>query len=261
MEDGADKDKDLATTQDPMNRGTTRPDTPQLPLQTLRRSPRIRTPRKIFNLLTYSMLLCICIAPVELSLQNMSPIVWRRTDTPIVTGMNRVLITINYKSPCNIFSNSYFRSYNTDEANALCESQFRTNFLNPMKNFCKIPIDHAENNLLFGQSREKRVAVIAIGVVAVISVAVTAIIGLAASAYVQVNQNEVEIETLKKRNEEMLQNLKIMQENDEHVKGLIDILQKEIKGIHEEFIKVGESFNGSQKHFTKYNKCSCGDYC
>jgi hypothetical protein len=72
---------------------------PESPIK-LRRSQRIRKPRKIFSLLTFTLMLILCMFdPITGSLQKLNPLVWRKSQKPVITGVNRILINAKYDPP------------------------------------------------------------------------------------------------------------------------------------------------------------------
>lgn len=107
-----------------------------------RRSERIPKPRKLFPLLFYLIILMIgsFINETTASLNIISPILWRKSNTPVIVGSNRVVLSINYKSPCIVFASDYFKNYNVLDARNVCERQFEADFIQPMKAFCRQPI-------------------------------------------------------------------------------------------------------------------------
>ena len=209
-----------------------------------RRSLRVPKLRKPYNQLLYYMLILLlaCSSGGEAALDLINPILWRKSTTPVVVGSNRVLVSINYKSPCIVFGSDYFKNYNVIDAKNVCQRQFETDFIRPMQNFCKQPIDYAQNKLRFAQ-REKRVAFLAIGIIAVITVAVSAIIGLASSAYVQANSAKAEIAELKGVNEIMMRRLAETQTNEVKLKELIEILQQEARVVEGEISQTKTILN------------------
>lgn len=198
-----------------------------------RRSPRTRKPRKLFNLFICSLLGLSMLMSADCGLQQLSPIVWHKTDIPVVNGINRVLISIAYKSPCNLFANPSLHTYNLIGARNLCEKQFQDDFITPMKNFCKEPIDYAEQKLTFSD-RDKRAALLVVGVVGVITVAVTTVVGLVSNAIYQNHQQRREIGDLKQISEALAESLKRTQLNEEKMLELIMLLQKEVETLGKE---------------------------
>ena len=209
-----------------------------------RRSLRAPKPRKFYNQLLHYMLLLtiICLNGSDAALDLVNPILWRKSTTPVMIGSNRVLVSINYKSPCIVFASDYFKNYNVIDARNVCQRQFDSDFIRPMQNFCKQPIEFAQNKLRFAQ-REKRVAALAIGIIGVITVAVSAIIALASSAFVQANSAKAEIADLKGVNEAMMRRLSETQTNEVRLKELIEILQQETKIVSSELSQTKTILN------------------
>jgi hypothetical protein len=46
------------------------------------------------------------------ALEKKGQIVWRILDIKVVTGINRIMITVEYESPCMIFRDEFFGNIN-----------------------------------------------------------------------------------------------------------------------------------------------------
>jgi hypothetical protein len=114
--------------------------------------------------------------PTVGSLQKLNPLVWRRSQKPVITGINRVLINAKYDSPCVAFLETTFVPYRNKDLKDWCDRQFKTDFIEPLRKFCKSPYHMPNAEVVL--SRQKRLALLAIGLIAVFSVAVTTTVGV-----------------------------------------------------------------------------------
>ncbi len=130
----------------------------------------------------------------DCALDKMNPIIWRKSNTPVVTGVNRVIINAKYDSPCIVFKDPFFEPFKPNELLRWCELEFHNDFIEPLRKFCTVPVESPETKILF---RNKRVVLLTIGIIAVISVVVTTTVGIATAALVQTSESRVNISDVK----------------------------------------------------------------
>ena len=221
----------------------------------LRRSTRVRRPPKIFNLLTITLigLLLIC-NPCSASLQKLNPIVWRKSNKPVVTGVNRVLVLAGYQSPCDIFLDKTFIPYNNEQLKEFCDKRFQEDYINPLKRFCKTPdlLKEANKRLLV---RKKRIAILAIGLIAIFVISVISIVGVVTKNTIQSSNSNAEIVKLKAQQLELLERTKTLEENQMKVKEIISLLQEQVDGLGEKVQTLTQSIKLLEEvvpHFVVY---------
>jgi hypothetical protein len=132
-----------------------------------------------------------------------------------------------------VFRDEFFGNINKrNELNEWCEKEFKTSFIEPLLKFCKTPHDIPNASIIF--KRDKRLALLAIGLVALITIAVSATIGVASTAIVQTNENKANVNEIKKIQQENLNRLVQIEDNEKKVKSILALLQKEIDGISDQ---------------------------
>ena len=57
---------------------------------------------------------------------------WRKSNQPVVTGINRVLINAKYSSPCDIFLDQSFVPLRNEDLKASCDKEFSISFIEPL---------------------------------------------------------------------------------------------------------------------------------
>ena len=206
----------------------------------LRRSQRPRKPRKLFDLLTFALILCLTQSS-DCSLNKVNPIVWRKSDSNVITGINRVFLTAKYDSPCLVFDDDNFQTYKPKELKSWCEQAFNENFIDPLLKFCPSTTSKFDDNTEL--HRNKRVAIVAIGIIALISVVVTATIGIGAKALVNSNNNHYTLDEVKNQQNKMLAHLEKLENNHEKIKRILSSLQDEIDNIESRLDTIGSSLN------------------
>jgi hypothetical protein len=91
---------------------------------TPRRSERIRRPVNRLNLLAKSILsivfLMILLTSVDASLTKMSPILWRKSNKPVISGINNVIVSVKFDSPCEVFTDPIFNGTAQNELLLWC---------------------------------------------------------------------------------------------------------------------------------------------
>jgi hypothetical protein len=148
-----------------------------------RRSQRLRQPRKMYPLLTF-FILCLCLlSTVMCSFQKLNPIIWRKSSQPVVTGINRVLINAKYSSPCDIFLDQSFVPLRNEDLKAWCDKEFSISFIEPLRKFCKNPYHMPKQDIVL--KRQKRLTLLAAGIIGIFAVAITTTVGLTTHAIIQ----------------------------------------------------------------------------
>jgi hypothetical protein len=115
------------------------PTPPLIPNEGVRRSSRTRKPTKFFRSMTLSFLFSIILQVSLCYLQKSNPILWYKSDKPVITGVNRVVINVKFNSPCLVFKEPPLNVWRAEELYEWCDQQFKDDFLNPLMNFCETP--------------------------------------------------------------------------------------------------------------------------
>jgi hypothetical protein len=206
----------------------------------LRRSQRIRQPRKMLDLLSYYLIMCVCLfGTVSSSFHKINPIVWRKSDKPVITGINRILINARLSSPCDVFLDQSFIPYKNEELKNWCDNEFRISFIEPLRKFCKNPYHMPKSEIVL--KRQKRLAFLAVGIIAVIAIAITTTVGLSTHAILQNKGIKEEIESIQAKQQELIERLANLEENHLRVKKIVALLQTQIEGIGSQVKGLTES--------------------
>jgi hypothetical protein len=145
--------------------------------QGLRRSLRTPKPINRLNLFTIACISCLFMITYVDSLALTDSVIWNKVKNLIVSGIETVMTVINYKNPCELFTELMINEKSTNELRALCETQFDSDFIKPLGEFCTNvgPKDSAK----FGLIREKRF--IFVGAIALFTIiSIIASIGIGA---------------------------------------------------------------------------------
>jgi peptidoglycan hydrolase CwlO-like protein len=104
-------------------------------------------------------------------------------------------------------------------------------------------------------SRQKRLALLALGWIAVFSVAVTTTVGVSTTALVKNANVKSSLETLQAKQEEMLERISTLEDNYEKVKKIISLLQSEIEGIGYQIKGITDSLKSLQNNLPSFMIC------
>ncbi len=104
------------------------------------------------------LLLCKC----DCALEKMNRIVWRESNTPVVTGVNLLIINAKHESACIVFKDTFFEPFKQIELLHWCKLEIYTDFIEPLCKFCIIPVEVLETKILL---RDKIVVLFTIGII------------------------------------------------------------------------------------------------
>ena len=229
----------------------------QTPIPSPRRSTRStrgRPPKKLTYLTIALLSLLLVSTPSTASLQKLNPIVWRKSDKPVISGVNRILIIAGYQSPCDIFLDKSFIPFNNEQLKEFCDKRFNEDYIHPLKKFCKTPDLMSQTNKALIQ-RKKRLAIVAIGIIAFIIITVVAVIGVTAKAIADSHSNTQEIDSLKAKQIEAFERTKTLEENQIKIKEIITLLQDQVDGLGNKIQALTQSiqiFKDVVPHFVVY---------
>jgi len=170
----------------------------------IRRSVRVRKPPNRLNLYL-STILCLISCTSVNSLATMEPLIWNKLNNPIIEGLETITTVVNYQSPCHLFNELMIGESATKELREYCESQFKTDFINPLNEFCTSvgPKDSAK----FGLIREKRFIFIgALALFTIISVVTS--VGIGASSLVESVNSKSRLENIEQETQIAIKNIR-----------------------------------------------------
>ena len=252
----------------PIDTGDMLADNPPVPL---RRSSRIKKKPNFYQAnVMLSLLIINLVSFAECSFDRTSPLIWRNTNQPVINGITRVIVNIQYESPCSIFHDSYFtqsQTFNGTDLYKWCIELFEMSFLLPTRDFCNTPIESSEIKLDINKhskrniplypthqelteqpERDKRVAILAIGLGVLLTIAVSSIIGISSTALSQSQSAHTELETIRKNNEILLNRVKLLSENEIKLKSVLSHLQGEISDIRNDVYQIKEAITKLKWH-------------
>jgi hypothetical protein len=158
----------------------------------------------------------------------MSPVLWRKSNKPVISGINNVLVSVKYESPCEIFKDSFFNGTSQNELYKWCLDAYMDDFIKPIRGFCNSTISRADNELRF--HREKRFIFEAF-LLATIIITTFTTIGVSAASMVQSVKTKAEIENAKEKQEQLIQAQIDFENNQIKIKQILEKLQNEISEI------------------------------
>jgi hypothetical protein len=89
--------------------------------------------------------------------------------------------------------------------------------------------------------RQKRLAILAVGIIAIFAVAVSTTVGLATHALIENKGLKENLQTLQTKQQELAERLAHLQENEFKVKKIVSLLQSQIEGIGSQVRGISES--------------------
>ena len=197
------------------------------PVPQLRRSQRTRNKPNWYrssNILVM-LILFYFFASVGCTFNKVSPVIWRKSEQPLITGINRVIANIQFESPCRVFDDGYYNWSNVTLLKDWCIELFERQAIDRLKEFCSEQVDNSDISLNFKdnyqhelgyqqdnqdiQPRKKWVALLALGLRTIISVVITSIIGLSATALSEIVKVRNDYNQMKKINQDLLDKLQI----------------------------------------------------
>jgi hypothetical protein len=230
-------------------------------LSTPRRSRRIRRPIDRLNYLAKTILsmlfIMVLLNPVDASLTKMSPILWRKSNKPVISGINNVIVSVKYDSPCEVFTDSIFNGTAQNELLTWCKDTYLENFLKPIRGFCNSTLSRADSELRFHRedsllrfNREKRFIFEAFLLATVIITTITTV-GVSTASIVQSAKNKDEVQEAKDKQEELMQAASDFDNNQQKVKQILEKLQTEISEIGLAVVELTNSVKHLQNTIPK----------
>ncbi len=237
-------DPEYATTPVP-----TRVNSPEF---TPRRSNRIRRPIDRLGFVaksTLSLILLLFLSTfADSSLTKMSPVLWRKSNKPVISGINNVLVTVKYDSPCEIFKESFFNGTSQNELHKWCTNAYIDDFIKPVRGFCNSTISKANNEIRF--HREKRFIFEAF-LLATIIITTFTTIGVSSASLVQSAKSKDEIEKAKEEQERLIQTQIDFENNQMKIKQILAKLQSEISEIGVAVVDLTNSLKNLREEIPK----------
>lgn len=112
--------------------------------------------RKFSNGMMMVLILNACFSAGH-SFDAMSPVLWKTSHDPIITGSTELFNRIAYISPCEIFQNEAFKVvWNDSTLQGWCDNKYHDNFLKPVMEMCSTVNSEPDTTYIISHSREKR---------------------------------------------------------------------------------------------------------
>jgi transposase InsO family protein len=221
-------------------------------LPTPRRSGRVRRPVNRLNLMAKSILSMLFVMVlstyVDASLTRMSPILWRKSSKPVISGINNVIVSVKFDSPCEVFTDPIFNGTAQNELLIWCKDTYLENFLKPIRGFCNSTISRADTELRF--NREKRF-IFETFLLATIIITTFTTIGVSTASIVQSAKTKDEVQDAKEKQEELMQAAIDFENNQMKIKQILEKLQTEISDIGLAVIELTNSVKHLQNTIPK----------
>jgi len=91
----------------------------------------------VANFLLTMMVVCgVFTTAAGLAIQNSHPVLWRGSRTPVVSGYEKVKLSIELISPCSLLTEEIIHTDMLYETKQLCDSMYQKYFLEEMGNIC-----------------------------------------------------------------------------------------------------------------------------
>ena len=190
------------------------------------------------------LILIIILACSDATFTKVSPVLWRKSDRPVISGINKVVLNIKYSSPCDIFKDEMLPDLNKDELELWCNEAYKDDFLKPLKRFCQMETTKANTEIRF--HREKRFIFEAFLLATVIITVITTI-GVSSSSMSQSSKNAAEIADIKQKQQELFDAQNTFQENQHRIKNILEKLQTEVNEIDLAVKDLSDSLKSMQK--------------
>jgi hypothetical protein len=185
---------------------------------------------------------------VDGSFTKVSPVLWRKSDKPVISGINNVLVSVKYDSPCEIFNESFFNGTSQNELYKWCSNAYIDDFLKPVRGFCNSTITKADNEIRF--HREKRFIFEAFLLATIIITTITTI-GVSSASMAQSAKSRDEIAKAKEQQELLIQRQIEFDNNLLKIKQILEKLQNEISEIGVAVVDLTNSVKNLQETIPK----------
>ncbi|RWS25201.1 pol polyprotein-like protein, partial [Leptotrombidium deliense] len=211
----------------------------------VRRSQRTRKLPNRMNLFVAILMVLSNVFGNEL--QKASPVLWRPTDRPIVSGVRDVLMTIKIEDPCVIFEPIFKDRNLTRTFYRWCETLKTKHFYIPPLKLCALPTPPQQ----FMPARRKRVVVIGGILLGFLIVSGVSLIGLSGFAVYNSVKNNVKIENLEQDMLRRISELEKLRQNDVKVKDILSSLTHKVEQLDERLVSLTNRFDQFESIFPK----------
>jgi hypothetical protein len=187
------------------------------------------------------------------SFQKLNPVLWRKTERPITTGLNRIVLTAKYESPCIIFRDSEDQNLVSANYFAWCEKLLKTNFIEPIENFCDSPSKRFDTSISF--NRQKRLAFAPVALTFIFALVVTTTIAIYSETKIEIKKANERVDEIQKKQEQTLEVFESFKDNQKVIKKILEKLQKEIdmlKDTDQSFSNSFRSYQESRPRIVQY---------
>jgi hypothetical protein len=201
----------------------------------LRRSVRQRKPVNRLNLFAMT---CVCLISLTGYVECLAltdPIIWVKLKNPVVRGVETITTVIDYESPCKIFSELMINEKSSNELRDWCESEFKSNFIEPLSQFCTNV--GSKDSPKFGLMREKRF--IFVGAIALFTIiSVVASVGIGASSLSENLSVRNRISSIEEESLIAIKNIKELRQNAKIEKQIFDQFNRMLNNITNEVLEI-----------------------
>ncbi|KAI1280697.1 hypothetical protein HDE_13826 [Halotydeus destructor] len=160
------------------------------------------------------------------SFHETSPVVWRETDIPVVTGTEKVTVYLKYDTACDLFKESKLLPPDAKRAFLRwCEDAMKTNFFRPIEAFCpgfETPNIHGFRNY---NIRVKRLEPITTGLI----ILGFASVGFSGASVFKSWSNGNRIDGVEARVDDVLEQIKRLSGNDDRIKSTLERIEQSIE--------------------------------
>ena len=198
-----------------------------------RRSPRTRNKP---NRLTYFLALLALIASMETSdafFNRVTPLLWRKTKTPIVSGEQTIAVRVKFEDPCFVFRRPDIQPPEAREYfERLCMKMYQDHFLKRISPICPTSDSQPDNALV--RRRQKRLVVmtgIAVGAAIVGLISAFSTIGLSTVSIAKSVRLERKTELIENELSNLSKKAKMLAKNDQVIKKALTQMQNNFDAL------------------------------
>lgn len=196
-----------------------------------RRSQRLSQPPKRYGtsaLLIRSIFLFVTIATSAAHFNKVSPVVWKQTNIPVITGESQMSLVVRYESPCTLFQNSTdLTTQARDHFSNWCNAAFDTDVMLPLREFCTT-FDMAKVDATKHLLRPKRLEPITMAIGGIVIGAISTI-GVGGWSLSSSFGNGDKIASMQTAIDKMIGRLEQMAHNDETIKRSLEVIEKNLE--------------------------------
>ncbi|CAG7784894.1 unnamed protein product, partial [Allacma fusca] len=198
-------------------------------------SPR-KLPRTTLTSMMWTMMtvLFMCLITTNVTTEKATPLLWRKSPIPVITGYHQVNLMVSFLSPCELISTASIHTSLTPEAMKRCNRIYQDMFLGELQKMCPrkkwTEVLQGETNQALDRNKRFLVTLTAILICVVIA---SAGLGIAGTTMAATNRNRItDLKTLQEAQQKTLNELEQkIKSNTENIRRLQNSFNEAITSI------------------------------